>query len=323
MEKRALGASGLKIAPLAFGGNVFGWTVDSAAAIKLLDAFAEAGGNCVDTADVYPNWVPGNKGGESEAIIGGWLKLRRNRNKMIVATKVGSPMGPNRKGLSMKYILKAAEASLKRLQTDYIDLYQSHRDDRLTPPEETLEAYARLIKQGKVRAIGASNYTPDRLYGALKVSRERGLPAYASLQTLYNLYDRSEYETGLEGLCLERGLGVLCYYSLASGYLSGKYRSEKDLAVSRRAGKVREYLTPRGERILRALDRASKETGATQATVALAWLIARPGITAAIASATNAGQVAAMMKALRLKLEAGTLKALDSASAYAIELAEV
>lgn len=321
MEKRGLGGSGLKIAPLVFGGNVFGWTVGGGAAMKLLDAFAEAGGNCVDTADVYPNWAPGNKGGESETLIGGWLKLRRNRKKIVLATKVGSPMGPGRKGLSRAYIMKAAEASLKRLQTDYIDLYQSHRDDPLTPQEETLEAYGRLIKQGKVRAVGASNYTADRLYRALRLSRERGLPAYASLQTLYNLYDRSAYETGLEGLCREKGLGVLCYYSLASGYLSGKYRSQKDLAKSRRADKVRQYMNPRGERILRALDRASKETGAAPASVALAWLIARPGVTAAIASATDAGQVAAMMKAGRLKLGAETIRELDRASSYAIELA--
>jgi len=321
MQKRELGGSGLKISPLVFGGNVFGWTVDAAAAPKLLDAYAEAGGNCVDTADVYSNWVPGNKGGESETLIGEWLKRRRNRTKMIVATKVGSAMGPGRKGLSRKYILKAAEASLRRLQTDYIDLYQSHRDDRLTPPEETLEAYGRLIKQGKVRAIGASNYTADRLYGALKAGRERGMPAYASVQTLYNLYDRSDYETGLEALCREKKLGVLCYYALASGFLSGKYRSEKDLAGSRRADRVRGYLTRRGERILRALDRAARETDTSQATVALAWLIARPGVTAAIASATSAAQVAAMMKAGRLKLDEGTTEALDRASEYAIELA--
>lgn len=321
MEKRALGGSGLKIAPLVFGGNVFGWTVGGAEAAKLLDAFAAAGGDCVDTADVYPNWVPGNKGGESETIIGAWMKRRRNRRKIILATKVGSPMGPAKKGLSRAYIMKAAEASLKRLRTDYIDLYQSHRDDGRTTLEETLEAYARLIKQGKVRAIGASNYSAGRLDAALRVSRERGLPAYAALQTLYNLYDRSEYETGLEGLCREKGLGVLCYYSLASGYLSGKYRSKKDLEHSSRAAKVAGYMTARGARILRALDLASKETGAAPASLALAWLLARPGITAAIASATDAGQVAVMMRAGRLKLAAGTLQALDRASSYAIELA--
>lgn len=323
MEKRELGRGGLKIYPLVFGGNVFGWTVDEKNSMKLLDAFAEAGGDCVDTADVYPNWVPGSKGGESEAMIGRWLKLRRNRRKIVLATKVGGEMGPGKKGLTRAYILKAAEASLKRLQTDYIDLYQAHRDDVTTPLEETLEAFGRLLKQGKVRFIGASNYTAARLSSSFRVSDECGLTGYSSLQTLYNLYDRAEYETGLEGLCRERGLGVLCYYSLASGYLSGKYRSAKDLAKSRRADRVKGYMNERGGRILGALDRVAAAKRSTPASVALAWLLARPGITAPIASATSVKQVAAMMKAARLKLDPDSMKALERASAYAIELAAV
>jgi len=322
MEKRELGRSGLKISQLVFGGNVFGWTVDEPTSVKLLDAFAEAGGNCVDTADVYPNWAPGNKGGESETMIGNWLKLRRNRRKMIIATKVGSEMGPAQKGLSRAYILRAAEASLRRLQTDHIDLYQSHRDDRATPLEETLEAYDRLIKQGKVLCIGASNYTEARLARSLRVSAEKELPEYVSLQTLYNLYDRYDYETTLETFCRENGLGVLCYYSLASGFLSGKYRTKKDIG-GQRAGRVQEYMTERGDRILRALDRVAVRTRSTPASVALAWLMARPGITAPIASATDLKQMAAMIKATKLKLDAESLLVLERASAYTIELAAV
>jgi len=278
LKKRKLGNSGLEIYPLVLGGNVFGWTVDEPTAFLLLDAFTEAGFNAIDTADSYSRWVPGNKGGESETIIGKWLKARGNREKIVIATKVGSEMGPGRKGLSRSYILRAVEDSLQRLQTEYIDLYQSHFDDPNTPFEETLEAYAQLIRQGKVRAIGASNYGAERLSQALQAGQERGLPRYQSLQPLYNLYDRAEYERSLEPLCSEKGLGVISYFSLASGFLTGKYRSEKDLSKSPRGQRAAQYLNERGFRILKALDHVGEQHHSTPARVALAWLIARPGV---------------------------------------------
>jgi len=315
MTGRKLGSSGIEVAPLAFGGNVFGWTADEAMSFRLLDAFTAAGFNLIDTADAYSKWVPGNRGGESETIIGKWLKRSGKRKKVVIATKVGSAMGPNEKGLSKAYILRAAERSLQRLQTDYIDLYQSHFDDPEIPIEETLEAYDQLMRQGKVRTIGASNYSAERLAQAIETSEQSELPRSQSLQTLYNLYHRAEYETDLEPLCMEKGLGVLTYFSLASGFLTGKYRSEDDLAGRARAEMVREYLNERGLRILGALDKVAKQYGTSQATVALAWLILRPGITAPIASATNPDQLKALIEAPALKLDASSIKLLNQASA--------
>ena len=314
MKKRKLGNSGLEVAPLALGGNVFGWTADEATSFRLLDAFTAAGGELVDTADMYSNWVPGHKGGESETVIGKWLKRSGNRKKVLVATKVGKEMGPDRKGLSKPYILRAVEDSLRRLQTDHIDLYQSHEDDPETPLEETLEAFAQLIRQGKVRAIGASNYGAERLSAALKAAERSGVPAYQCLQPLYNLYDRAEYETELEPLCREKKVGVIPYFPLASGFLTGKYRSEKDLAGSARAEIVKRYLDDRGFRILDALEQVARRYRSAPATVALAWLIARPGITAPIASATNTDQLSELMKSLGLKLDRAAIKLLDRAS---------
>ena len=316
MEKREIGNSGLNVAPLAFGGNVFGWTVDEAQSFRLLEAFTAAGFNLIDTADSYSKWVPGNKGGESETILGKWLKQSNKRKKVIIATKVGSEMGPGKKGLSKSYILAAVEKSLQRLQTDYIDLYQSHFDDPETPIEETLEAYAQLIKQGKVRAIGASNYTTERLSKALDIGKQPEYPGYQSLQTLYNLYDRADYETNLEQLCINRGLGVLTYFSLASGFLTGKYRSTDDLSGSARAEMVRKYVNDRGLRILKALDQIAKQLNSKPASIALAWLIARPGITAPIASATSLDQLSDLIAATKLKLDNASIQLLNQASAY-------
>ena len=315
MKKRKLGNSGLEVGPLALGGNVFGWTVDEPTAFRILDAFAASGCNLVDTADVYSTWVPGNKGGESETLLGKWLKRRGNRGKVLIATKVGKEMGPGRQGLSKSYILRAAEDSLSRLQTDVIDLYQSHADDPGTPLEETLEAYAQLIRQGKVRAIGASNYTAGRLAEALDASTRSGYPSYQSLQPLYNLYDRAEFEADLEPLCLEKGVGVIPYYSLASGFLSGKYRSEKDLANRSRGETVRKYLNDRGYRILDALDQVAGRYHTVPAVVSLAWLIGRPGVTAPIASATSVEQLTDLIKATKLELDPSSIEALDKASA--------
>ena len=316
MTKRKLGNSGLEVFPLALGGNVFGWTADEAISFRVLDAFVDSGFNFIDTADVYSKWAPGNRGGESETLLGKWLRRPGNRKKVVLATKVGMEMGPGKKGLSNSYIMLAVEDSLKRLQTDYIDLYQSHTDDADTPLEETFETYARLIQQGKVRAIGASNYNAERLLRALEVSRQGGYPSYQSLQPLYNLYDRAGYETKLEPLCREKGLGVISYYSLASGFLTGKYRSEKDLAQSPRGQRAGKYLDERGRRILEALDRVAGQHGSSPATVALSWLIARPGITAPIASATNREQLDQLIAAPKLQLSPSELDLLTRESAY-------
>jgi len=316
MKSRRLGKSGLEVSPLAFGGNVFGWTVDEKKSFALLDAFVDAGFNFIDTADVYSKWFPGNKGGESETILGRWIQRSGKREKVIIATKVGMEMGPGKKGLSKAYIFQAAEDSLQRLQTDYIDLYQSHTDDAETPMEETFEAYALLIQQGKVRAIGASNYSAERLRLALQISEQKGYPSYQSLQPFYNLYDRAEYEGKLESLCLEKGLSVISYFSLASGFLTGKYRSEKDLTGSARAQRVGKYLNERGVRILEALDRVAKQRGSTPATVSLAWLMARHSITAPIASATSIEQLHDLIKAPELGLDHSEIKLLNQASAY-------
>lgn len=317
LTKRKLGNSGLEIAPIVFGGNVFGWTADEATSFRLLDAFVAAGFNAVDTADVYSKWVPGNQGGESETIIGKWLKRGGKRQGVIIATKVGSEMGAGKKGLSKGYILTAVEDSLKRLQTDYIDLYQSHVDDAETPQEETLGAYAQLIQQGKVRAIGASNFSAKRLGEALQVSKKKGLPRYESLQPLYNLYDRAEFETELAPLCLREKIGVIPYFSLASGFLAGKYRSEADLAKRARGSLVKKYLNERGFRILGALDQVAKTHGSTPTRVALAWLLAQPSVTAPIASATNVDQLHELLSAADLKLDRESLEKLNQDSAYA------
>ncbi len=314
MEKRELGKSGIKVNPIAFGGNVFGWTIDEKTSFELLDAFTDAGLDFIDTADVYSAWAPGNKGGESETIIGNWLKKSGKRDKVAIATKVGKPMGAGKKGLSKTYITQAVEDSLKRLKTDYIDLYQSHDDDKDTPLTETLSVYTALIKQGKVRAIGASNYTADRLAQALEISETTGLAAYQSLQPEYNLYDREGYEKELEGVCREYGLGVINYYSLASGFLTGKYRSLNDLSKSPRGQGVKRYLDDRGFRILKALDEVAAEYNSTPASVALAWNIAHPGITAPIASATSIKQLKSIIDATQLNLGADAIKLLNEAS---------
>ena len=314
MQRRKLGRSGLEIAPLVLGGNVFGWTADEATSFQLLDAFVAAGFNCIDTADTYSRWAPGHQGGESEAIIGRWLKQRGNRDKVVIATKVGMDMGGDKKGLAKAYILREVEDSLKRLQTEYIDLYQSHTDDAATPLEETLEAYAQLTKQGKVRAIGASNYKADRLAQAEKVSRERGYPSYQSLQPLYNLCERADYEKTLEPVCVEHGLGVIPYFSLAAGFLTGKYRSEADVGKSPRGQGIKKYLNERGFRILDALDKVARQTGSTPTAVALAWLLARPSVTAPIASATSLEQLDTLFAGTRLQLDREAVELLSQAS---------
>ncbi|KWT64422.1 MULTISPECIES: aldo/keto reductase [unclassified Variovorax] len=319
MQLRPLGRSGLQVSPLAFGGNVFGWTVDEKLSLRLLDAWLDAGFNFVDTADVYSSWVPGHSGGESEAIIGKWLRQSGKRNHVVLATKVGKPMGEGMKGLSPAYIRQAVDASLKRLQTDHIDLYQSHDDDADTPLADTLGAFAELIKAGKVRAIGASNYSAPRLAEALDVAERQGLPRYESLQPLYNLYDRAVFEEALEPLCLERGVAVINFYALAAGFLTGKYRSEADAAKSARgASTTKKYLNPRGLRILGALDEVAKTRGATPGQVALAWQIARPSITAPIASATSIQQLHDLAAAAQLSLDAEAIALIDQASAEAV-----
>jgi aryl-alcohol dehydrogenase-like predicted oxidoreductase len=314
MQKRRLGQSDIHTPPLVVGGNVFGWTLDEAASLRMLDEFVAAGFDFIDTADVYSRFVPGQAGGESETLIGKWLHERGNRSHVVLATKVGLSMGPGKEGLSRAYIFKAIEDSLRRLQTDYIDLYQSHRDDPGTPLEETLQAYADLIRQGKVRFIGASNYTNERLKEALDLAERGGLPRYECLQPLYNLYDRSDYEQDLEPVCEQRRLGVISYFSLASGFLTGKYRSRQDLEDKARAGIVGRYMTPRGERILRTLDEVAVSCRSTPVAVALAWLIARPSVTAPIASATNTDQLKGLIQGVELQLDAASIEALDTAS---------
>jgi aryl-alcohol dehydrogenase-like predicted oxidoreductase len=315
MQKRALGRSGLSIAPLVLGGNVFGWTADEAVSHRVLDAFLDAGFNAIDTADTYSRWAAGNKGGESETVIGAWLKQRGGRDRIVVMTKVGMEMGPDAKGLSKAHILKSVDGSLKRLRTDHIDLYQAHKDDPSVPLDETLGAFESLIKAGKVRAIGASNYAADRLGEALATSQRLGLHRFETLQPEYNLYERAGYEAALEPLCRKEGLGVIPYFSLASGFLTGKYRSEKDFARSVRGEDIGGYLNPRGHRILAALDLVSAQHGVKPASIALAWLMARPGLTAPIASATSVAQLGALTMAPEIRLSADDIAALDTASA--------
>jgi len=316
MKTRKLGGSGLEVSPICLGGNVFGWTADEPASFAILDAFVGAGFNFVDTADVYSRWVPGHKGGESETVLGNWFKRSGRRQQVILATKVGIEMAPDKKGLSKTYILRGVEDSLQRLQTDYIDLYQSHIDDLAIPLEETLGAYDQLIKQGKVRAIGASNYSAERLAVALKASKEHGLPRYQCLQPHYNLYERAGYERELEPLCVKEGIGVIPYFALASGFLTGKYRSENDLSKGPRGQMVKKYLDERGFRILAALDKVAAQVQATPGKVAIAWLIARPSITAPIASATSVEQLKDLVDAANLRLDEESIKALNEASAY-------
>lgn len=313
MHKRPLGRSSLSIAPLAFGGNVFGWSADESRSFELLDAFVEAGGNLIDTADVYSAWVPGNGGGESETIIGRWLKQSGKRDQVVIATKVAK--WAEHPGLSPMNINQAVEGSLKRLQTDHIDLYQAHEDDASVPMAETLGAFARLIEAGKVRAIGASNFNPDRFADALAMSKQHGLPRYESLQPEYNLVSRASYEKELEPLIRAENIGVISYYALASGFLTGKYRSEADLARSNaRGGSVKKYLNPHGLQVLGALDDVAAAHDATPAQVALAWLIARPGVTAPIASATSVEQLDELLGATRLQLTHDEIAQLDLAS---------
>ena len=314
MQRRKLGKTGFEVAPLSLGGNVFGWTVDEPTSFGLLDAFVEAGCNLIDTADSYSRWVPGHQGGESETIIGRWIARRGRHDDVVVATKVGSDMGLGHKCLRKEYILRAAEQSLRRLQVEAIDLYQSHWDDETTPFDETLEAYARLIEQGKVKAIGASNLSAARLGQALDISAQRRLPRYMTLQPLYNLYDRSAFEGPLADLCVREDIGVITYFSLAAGFLSGKYRSDADFEKSARGPGMAKYLNPRGLRILEALDGVAAALGATPAQVSLAWLMARPGVTAPIASATSLAQLGELIAATRLVLNADSVRALDRAS---------
>jgi aryl-alcohol dehydrogenase-like predicted oxidoreductase len=314
MEKRQLGQSSLHVYPITFGGNVFGWTADEAMSFKLLDAFVAAGFNFIDTADVYSRWHPGNKGGESETIIGNWLKARGNRDKVIIASKLGIEMAPEKKGLSRKYMMQAVEDSLRRLKTDYIDLYQSHRDDPETPIEETLSAYADLIKQGKVREIGASNFSAARLAESLKISTEKSLPRYQSLQPQYSLVERAEFEGPLEDLCLKEKIGVIGYYSIASGFLTGKYRSKADAEGRARGPRVDKYLNDYGFGVIAALDDVAKRYNAKPVQVAMAWLIARPSVTAPIASATTLDQLAELLKSAELTLDAAAIAQIDAAS---------
>jgi aryl-alcohol dehydrogenase-like predicted oxidoreductase len=316
MQERPLGRTGLAIAPLVFGGNVFGWTADETTSFALLDRFLDHGFNAVDTADSYSMWAPGNHGGESEAIIGRWLKAApARRDKTVLITKVGSALGQVRKGLSARHIMAAAEDSLRRLQTDRIDVYLSHYPDPETPIAETLRAYEELIRQGKVRAIGASNFSAGQLHAALDTSRAKGLPRYETLQPEYNLYDRAGFEGPLRDLAVAEGLCVITYYSLASGFLSGKYRSKEDLAKSVRGAGIGKYLDARGMRILDALDSVARAHGAKPAEVALAWLIARDDVTAPIASATSLAQLDSLLRAAQLSLGTAEIDALNTASA--------
>jgi aryl-alcohol dehydrogenase-like predicted oxidoreductase len=316
MNRRKLGNTGFEVAPLAFGGNVFGWTADEATSFRQLDAFTGAGFNLVDTADSYSRWVAGHQGGESETIIGRWIARRGRHDDVVIATKVGSDMGLGYKCLRADYIVEAAEQSLRRLQVDAIDLYQSHWDDDKTPFDETLEAYARLIKQGKVKAIGASNLTAERLAQALDVSRRLGLPHYQTLQPHYNLYERAGFEGPLEDLCLREHIGVITYFSLASGFLTGKYRSEADFGKSLRGGGMQKFLNPRGLAILAVLGDVANRLNATMAQVALAWLMQRPSVTAPIASATSAAQLEELIGAVQVRLDADAIRSLDQAGGH-------
>ena len=317
METRKLGSTNLQVAPLMLGGNVFGWTIDAEESFRVLDAFVDHGFNFIDTADVYSAWKPGNAGGgQSETILGQWFARSGKRDKVVLATKVGMDLGDGKKGLSRKYILEAVEASLTRLQTDHIDLYQSHLDDASVALEETLGAYRSLIEQGKVTIIGASNYTGERLREATTLSQREDLPTYQTLQPEYNLYDRQKFENDQQPVCAELNLGVVPYFSLASGFLTGKYKTKADAAGKNRGSRVEKYFDERGMKILKALDEVAAETGAAQATISLAWLLAQPTILAPIASATSVEQLEALVAAPALKLAEEQLRRLTEASAY-------
>lgn len=316
MQKRALGKSGLEIVPLVLGGNVFGWTADEAASFAVLDAFADRGFNCIDTANIYSAWVPGHQGGESEAILGKWFARSGRRQSIVLATKVGMEMKDGSKGLAKKYIFSEVENSLRRLKTDYIDLYQSHKDDPETPFEETLEAFARLIEQGKVRAIGASNYSGERLTEVLELAEKSGLPTYSTLQPEYNLYDREGYERDLAAVAGRFALGVIPYFGLAAGFLTGKYQKLEDAQGKSREARLMKYFDDRGTKILAALKDVANEASTAQATVALAWLLAQPSITAPIASATSVKQLEDLFAAVELKLSERQFQMLTEASAY-------
>ncbi|HEY0014222.1 MAG TPA: aldo/keto reductase [Allosphingosinicella sp.] len=306
---RTLGRSGLETPPLIFGGNVFGWTADEATSFDLLDRFAAGGGTMIDTADTYSAWAPGNVGGESETIIGNWLKRRGRRDDVLIATKVGFDGG-----LGAANIARAIDGSLRRLGTDYVDLYYSHRDGTEAPLEETLEAFDRLVKAGKVRALGASQIEPDRLERALEISREAGWTGYCVLQTWYNLVDRPKYEGALAAVVERHGLGMCAFFSLANGYLTGKYRSRDDLGQSVRSDRVEDYIAGNGPRVLAALDEVAAQTGATPAQVALAWTAAQPTVTAPIASARTVEQLDELLGSLELTLSADQIKCLEAAS---------
>jgi len=316
MQKRSLGGSSVQIAPVMLGGNVFGWTIDQPTSFGILDAFVDRGFNAIDTADVYSRWAPGNHGGESETIIGAWLARSGRRDRVVLATKVGMDLGEGRKGLRAAYIKEAVEASLRRLRADHIDLYQSHQDDEATPLDETLKAYADLIQAGKVGLIGASNYTGSRLAQAMEAGAQPGMARYTTLQPHYNLYARQDYETDLAPVAAKYGLGVITYFSLAAGFLTGKYRTREDARGASREGAVAKCFDGRGERILEALAAVAAETGAAQAAIALAWLLAQPNIAAPIASATSVKQLDSLLAAAELQLSAAQLKALTDASAY-------
>ena len=314
--RKELGRSGLMVSPLCFGGNVFGWTANERTSFALIDAWLDAGFNFIDTADVYSIWAPGHVGGESETVLGKWLKASGRRSEVVIATKVGKPMGPDKKGLKPAYIRQAVEDSLRRLNTDHIDLYQSHDDDADTPLEETLGAFADLIRAGKVRAIGASNYSAPRLHEALQTSTRLGLPRYESLQPLYNMYDRAVFEDDLGPLCQREQVGVISFYALAAGFLSGKYRSRADIGKSvRGANLATRYINARGMKILAALDAVAARHGATPAQVAVAWVMAQPGVTSPIASATSLAQLHELVAATRLRLDAVSMATLNAASA--------
>jgi aryl-alcohol dehydrogenase-like predicted oxidoreductase len=316
MQTKVLGSSNIQVVPLMLGGNVFGWTADAPTSFRILDAFVDRGFNFIDTADVYSRWLPGNHGGESETILGQWFKQSGKRDKVVLATKVGNDMGDGKQGLAKKYILEEVEASLKRLQTDHIELYQSHKDDESTPLQETLEAYQQLIQQGKVRIIGASNYKAARLTEAIELAQKHGLPVYQTLQPEYNLYDRQDYEQNLAPVAEKFYLGVVPYFSLASGFLTGKYKTVEDTKDAKRGSRVEKYFDDRGKKILKALDEVAAETHAKQATIALAWLLAQPTITAPIASATSTDQLESLFAAVDLKLDSSAIEKLTSASAY-------
>lgn len=313
MKKRQLGNTSLFVSPIAFGGNVFGWTADEKMSFDLLDRFVEAGFNFVDTADVYSRWNSG-VGGESEIIIGKWMKQRGNRDKMIIATKGGMDMGQGKTDVTKKYLIKAAEDSLKRLQVDRIDLYQTHKDDESVPVEEALEAYAQLIREGKIRYVGASNFSAERLSEALEASKKNDLPRYETLQPLYNLCDREIFEKELEPLCVKNNIGVISYYSLAAGFLTGKYRSKDDLRKSVRGGKVSQYMNERCSGILKAVDEVAAKHRTTNSSVAIAWLLQRSSVTAPIASATNLQQLGSLLDSVNVKLSSEDVGLVNKAS---------